>query len=204
MARPALPRSASIAQPVGHDPTVDLRDQPEPFGDRQEAAGAISSLVLIAHSEQQLVLGDGAPASSMIGCASSTSRCSLERGLDPLRPRDAALHVRLRSVVGGEQADAVASGFLGVVHREVGLDQRVFAVHAGLSFERCDTDAGRQRAVEPSDEQTLRAQRRPEGLMRPPRSARSALGSRTRTRRRRAAQARRSIAAATRARGRRA
>ena len=110
------------------DPVVDRAHQVEALGDGQEGGRAGSARRRRRASAAAARTGVASPvARSTIGCACSTKRVLGERVADHVGPRDARLDPRLgplRRVVGGE---LVAAGLLGVVHREVGVDEHVLA-----------------------------------------------------------------------------
>ena len=84
-------------------------------------------------------------ASYMIGCACSTRRSSSSASrITSVQDRREARRepASLRAAVGG---DPVAAALLGLVHREVGVDEHVLAGQA-VGVERGDADAGADRA----------------------------------------------------------
>ncbi len=52
----------------------------------------------------------------------------VERRPDPLDPLEPCLHARLVVAAAGVDRDLIASSLLGVVHREVGVDQHPLVV----------------------------------------------------------------------------
>ena len=71
----------------------------------------------------------------------------VDRDADALGPVDAALHARLDVLAGDVPHDLVSPRFLGVVHREIGVDEHVLAGQPLLALEHRDPDARGDRAV---------------------------------------------------------
>ena len=125
---------------------VDLLDHPETLRGRQERAWFDQRAVVVAHAQQDLELRRGARSEVEDRLGDVDEAILVERDADPLGPGDPPVHARRRLLAADVQRELVASGLLGVVHREVGVDENVLAAQVVTRFEHRNADARGHRA----------------------------------------------------------
>ena len=140
---------ADHADRAPDDPAIDRGHEVEALGDGQEGGGGDELAAGAVHPQQQLVLRDLAAGEVDDRLRVEDEAVLGERVADhvgPRHPRLETLLLVLRRRVGGEP---VAAALLGVVHREVGVDEHLLAREAVAGVEARHAEARGHRARPP-------------------------------------------------------
>ena len=103
--------------------------------------------MLVLHAQQHLELRHRAGRQVEDRLRDVREALLVDRHADALGPRDPAAHPRLGLVAADVQRELVAAGLLGVVHRQVGVDEHVLAAQVVGRLEHRDADARGHRPV---------------------------------------------------------
>ena len=127
---PARVRGVQGADRLGEHPPVDVADQAVALGVVQEGPGSDQLVVVVAQPQEQLVMlapGRRRPERDD-GLGVQHEALVLDRAAQPRHP--VAVSRQLVPALTGAlvDRDAVPAGELGVVHRDIGLDQQRLAV----------------------------------------------------------------------------